>query len=88
MNSVGVGHSQDGGDHLHVLVVGHVGLVVGPVLEARLHDGDGAHGEEGGRLGDTGIGINAFLSVYIHSVGHKKANLHYTVRYKSKSLSL
>ena len=87
MNSVGVGHSQDGGDHLHVLVVGHVGLVVGPVLEARLHDGDGAHGEEGGRLGDTGIGINAFLSVYIHSVGHKKANFYCTVLYKSKSLS-
>ena len=37
---------QDSGDLLHVLVVGHAGLAVGPVLENRLHDG--AHGEEGG----------------------------------------
>ena len=66
---------QDGGDRLHVLVVGHAGLVVGPVLEDRLHDGDGAHGEEGGRRGeeggrrgDAGIGMKAFLSVFIFSV--------------------
>ena len=43
-------------------MVGHAGLAVGPVLEARLHDG--AYGEEGGRRGDAGIGIKAFLSVY------------------------
>ena len=34
-------HSRDGGDRLHVLVVGHAGLAVGPVLEARLHEGKG-----------------------------------------------
>ena len=45
---------QDVADRLHVLVVGHAGLAVGPVLENRLHDG--AHGEEGGRGGDAGIG--------------------------------
>ena len=28
---------QDGGDRLHVLVVGHDGLAVGPVLEDLLH---------------------------------------------------
>ena len=61
-------HAQDGGDRLHVLVVGHAGLAVGPVLEDRLHDGDGAHGEEGGRRGNAGIGIKAFLSVFIFSV--------------------
>ena len=57
---------------LHVLVVGHASLAVGPVLEVRLHDG--AHEEEGGRrvVWDAGIGINAFLSVYINSVGNKK----------------
>ena len=38
---------QGGGDRLHVLVLGHAGLAVGPVLEARLHDG--SHREEGGR---------------------------------------
>ena len=55
---------------LHVLVVGHAGLAVGPVLEDRLHDGDGAHGEEGGRLGlgDTGIGIITLLSVFMEAV--------------------
>ena len=53
-----------------LLVVGHAGLAVGPVLEARLHDG--AHGEEGGRRGDAGIGINAFLSVFINSVRRNK----------------
>ena len=57
---------QGGGDRLHVLVVGHAALAVGPVLEDRLHDG--GHGEEGGRRGDAGIGMRAFLSVYIHSV--------------------
>ena len=61
---------QDGRDLLHVLAVGHAGLALDPVLEDRLHDG--AHGEEGGRLGVDGIGINAFLSVYIHRVGYKK----------------
>ena len=51
-------------------MVGHAGLAVGPVLEARLHDG--AYGEEGGRRGDAGIGIKAFLSVFIHSVRRNK----------------
>ena len=62
-----VSHAQDGGDLLHVLAVGHAGLAVGLVLEDRLHDG--AHGEEGGPLGDAGIEIIAFLSVhrFIHS---------------------
>ena len=46
--------------------MGHAGLAVGPVLEVRLHDG--AHGEEGGRRGDAGIGMKAFLSVFIDSV--------------------
>ena len=58
--------SRDGGALLHVPVVGHAGLAVGPVLENRLYDG--AHGEEGGRRGNAGIGINAFLSVFIFSV--------------------
>ena len=31
-----------------------------------------AHGEEGGRRGDAGIGIKAFLSVFIHSVRRNK----------------
>ena len=57
---------QGGGDRLHVLVVGHAGLAVGLVHVDRLHNG--AHGEEGGRLGDAVIGINAFLSVFIQSV--------------------
>ena len=52
------------------MVVGHAGLAVGPVLDDRLHNG--AHGEEGGRRGNAGIGINAFLSVFIHSVDYKK----------------
>ena len=39
-------HAQDGGDRLHVLVVGHAGLAVSPVLEARLHDGDGLMGKK------------------------------------------
>ena len=47
---------QVGGDRLHAVVVGHAGLAADPVLMDRLHDG--AHGEEGGRLGDAGIGIN------------------------------
>ena len=79
---------QDGGDRLHVLVIGHAGLAVGPVLENRLHDG--AHGKEGGRRGvqDAGIGISAFLfSFYSHQRGLKKANLHCTVLYKLESLS-
>ena len=33
---------------VHVLVVGHASLAVGPVLEGRLLH-DGAQGEEGGR---------------------------------------
>ena len=37
---------QDGGDRLHVLVVGHAGLAVGPVLEVRLHDGEGLKGKK------------------------------------------
>ena len=53
-----VSHAQDGLDLLHVLAVGHAGLAVGPVLEDRLHDG--AHGEEGGRLGDAEMGKNFF----------------------------
>ena len=44
-------HAQDGLDLLHVVVVGHASLAVGPTLEDRLHDGDGAHGEEDGRRG-------------------------------------
>ena len=52
-------HSQDGGDLLlHVLVVGHAGLAVGPVLEARLHvvvDRAALVGAGGGML--TGHGI-------------------------------
>ena len=43
-------HSRDGDDCLHVLEVGHAGLAVGPELEDLLHDG--AHMEEGGRLGE------------------------------------
>ena len=31
-----------------------------------------ASGEEGGRLRDAGIGMYAFLSVFIHSVNYKK----------------
>ena len=31
---------------LHVLVVGHAGHAVGPVLEARLHEGDGIMGKK------------------------------------------
>ena len=65
--SLSLWHSpQDGDDRLLALVVEHAGLAVVPVLEARLHDG--AHGEEGGRRGDAGIGIKAFLSVFIHNV--------------------
>ena len=33
---------------------------------------DDAYWGEGGRLGDAGIGINAFLSVFIYSVRRKK----------------
>ena len=55
---------------VHVLVVGHAGLVVGLVHVDRLHDD--AYGEEGGRLRDAGIGINAFLSVFINSVRRNK----------------
>ena len=84
MNSVVVGHShsQDGGDWLHVLIhgdlllhvlVGHAGLAVGADLVDLLHDG--AHIEEGGRLGDAGIGINAFLSVFIHNTVRIKVSL-------------
>ena len=38
---------------------------------------DGALGEDGGRLGDAGIGINAFLSVFpghILSIGSRKVS--------------
>ena len=63
-------HAQDSGDLLHVLAVGHAGPAVGPVYEDRLHDG--AHGKEGGRHGNAGIGINTFLSVFIHSVRRNK----------------
>ena len=51
---------------LHVLVVGHAGHAVGADFEDLLHDG--AHIEEGGRLGDAGIGISVLLSVFIYSV--------------------
>ena len=61
---------QGGGDRLHILVVGHAGLAVGLVHVDRLHDD--AYGEGGGRLRDAGIGINAFLSVFIYSVRRKK----------------
>ena len=75
MNSIVVGHShsQDGGDRLHVLIhgdlllhvlVGHAGLAVGADHVDLLPDG--AHIEEGGRLGDARIRINVFLSVFIH----------------------
>ena len=75
------------GDRLHVLVVGHAGLAVGPDLQDRLHDG--AHGEEGGSRGDAGIGINAFLfSFYSQRASAIKANLHCTVLCKSEYLSL
>ena len=84
MNSVVVGHShsQDGGDRLHVLIhgdlllhilVGHAGPAVGADLVDLLHDG--THIEEGGRLGDAGIGINAFLSVFIHNTVRIKVSL-------------
>ena len=73
-------HSRDGGDLLlHVLVVGHAGLAVGPVLEARLHEGDGLMGKRVATAGmlkskthffqslfTACIGINVFLSVFIH----------------------
>ena len=60
-------HSRDGGDLLlQVLVVGHADLAVGADLEDPLHDG--AHIEEGGRLGDARIGMNVFLSVFIHII--------------------
>ena len=52
------------------LGVGHAGLAFDPVLEDRLHDG--AHGKEGGRRGNAGIGINTFLSVFIHTVRRNK----------------
>ena len=54
---------------VHVLVVGHAGLAVGLVHVDRLHDD--AYREEGGRLRDAGIGINAFLSVFFYSVRRK-----------------
>ena len=38
--------SRDGGALLHVPVVGHAGLAVGPVLEVRLHDGEGPKGKK------------------------------------------
>ena len=44
---------QDSGDLLHVLVVGHAGLAVGPVLEDRLHvvvDREALGGAGGGML--------------------------------------
>ena len=66
VSSTNHSHSRDGDDCLHVLVVGHAGLAVRPVLEVRFHDG--AHGEEGGRRGDAGIGIKAFLLVIIHNM--------------------
>ena len=58
------------GDRLHVLVVGHAGLAVGPDLQDRLHDG--AHGEDGGRLGDAGIEKKRTFLVFIHSVHWNK----------------
>ena len=74
---------QDGDDHLLALEVEHAGLAVVTVHEARLYDG--AHGEGGGRRGDAGIGVKAFLSVFIHNVRQLlKANLHLTVMYKYK----
>ena len=54
-------------------VVGHAGLAVGPVLGAQHHDG--AHGEEGGRRGDAGIGINAFLCLYSQRASEKNVFL-------------
>ena len=47
----------------------------------RLHDD--AYWEEGGRFGNAGIGINAFLSVFIYSVCRKKMffSLHISVVY-------
>ena len=48
-------HAHYGLDLLHVVVVGHASLAVGPTLEDRLHDG--VHGEDG-VLGDAGLGNN------------------------------
>ena len=67
-----VSHAQDGLDLLYVLVVGHASLAVGPVLEDRLHDGDGLMGKKVAAAGILELEKNAFLSVYIHSVGYKK----------------
>ena len=48
-------HSQDGGDCLHVLAVGHAGLAVVPVHEDRLH----ALAEDQAALGGVGGGMLA-----------------------------
>ena len=60
-------HSRDGVDRLHVLVVGHAGLAVGPVLELEVRLHDCAHGEEGGRLGDAGRGKRLSNSFGLYS---------------------
>ena len=73
-------HSRDGGALLHVLAVGHAGLAVGPVLEARLYDGDGLMGKKVAAAGmleselthffqflfSACVGIKVFLWVFIH----------------------
>ena len=53
-STVQITHSRDGDDRLHVLVVGHAGLAVGPVLEDQLHDGDGLMGKKVAAAGILG----------------------------------
>ena len=58
----------DGGDLLlHVLVVGHAGLAVGPVHEARLHVV-----VDRAALGGAGGGMPFFRSLFIACVDYKK----------------